>query len=160
MPSHGVPFGPGKKPISRWDRKNVKGMVGDEWHVPPPSRGRAIRHVLFDAGRRKSFFHRRLSTPAGDPGSLTLFHAVAGRHRLIAEHVTSETAVTVSGPHGDQAVWTLIPGRDNHWLDCLSGACTAESILGGKLRAPESASTAVIPQAVPPAKKRVRYIEI
>lgn len=136
MPSHGMPFGPAKMPISRWDRKKTgrKGLWGDEWHVPPPGRGRALRHVLFDHGRRLSFLHRRLATPAGDPGSLYLFHAPPNRHRLMSEHLTAEKGSKVSGTYGDLIVWTLIPGRDNHWLDCLSGCCTAESVLGGKLR--------------------------
>jgi hypothetical protein len=165
MPSHGVAFGAAKKPISRWDRKQTKGAVGDEWHVPPPSRGRAIRHVLFDAGRRKSFLHRRLATPPGDPGSLTLYHAAPGRHRLIAEHLTAESVVTVSGPYGESVAWTLQPGRDNHWLDCLSGCCTAESICGGRLAAPqvtrgvrEAAGDAI--KAEKKKRERVKYIEI
>jgi hypothetical protein len=147
----GQPFGPGKMPISRWNRKAVKGMVGDEWHVPPPGRGKAIRHVLFDAGRRKSFMHRRLCTPTGDPGSLTLFHAPPARHRLLSEHLTAEAAVEVSGPYGVLAEWRLQPGRDNHWLDCVSGCCTAESILGGRLR--ESVAAAVVAKLAetPPA---------
>lgn len=135
MPSHGMPFGPAKMPISRWDRKKSgkKGMYGEEWHIPPPGRGRALRHVLFDHGRRLSFLHRRLATAAGDPGSLYLYHASANRHRLIAEHLTSEKGSKASGTYGDLVIWTLLPGRDNHWLDCLSGCCTAESILGGKV---------------------------
>lgn len=163
MPSHGMPFGPAKCPISRWDRKKTKGAFGDEWHVPPPSRGRAIRHVIFDAGRRKAFLHRRLATPAGDPGSLVLYHAPAGWHRLLAEHVTAETGVTVSGPYGELIAWTLTPGRDNHWLDCLSGCCTAESILGAKLRPPTATAPAPIPKPQKPApakQPRVQYIDL
>lgn len=160
-PSHGIPFGPGKKPISRWDRKSAKGQVGDEWQIPPPSRGRSIRHVLFDAGRRKSFLQRRLATPIGDPGSLTLFHAPASRHRLLAEHLTAETGTKVSGPWGDQVDWRLIVGWDNHWLDCLSGCCTGESILGGKLKplvqAAAAASTASKPKS---PTKAVRYMTL
>jgi len=157
MPSHGVPFGPAKKPISRWDRKTTKGRIGDEWHIPPPARGRGIRHVLQDAGRRKSFLHRRLATPAGDPGSLTLYEAPPSRHRLIAEHLTAEVGTKVSGPYGEMTTWSLIPGRDNHWLDCVSGCCTAESILGGKLVIAENA--VVDGQKRRPKKKRVWYIE-
>lgn len=155
MPSHGVPFGAAKCPISRWNSKATKGKIGDEWHIPPPGRGRAIRHLLFDAGRRKSFLHRRLSTPAGDPGSLTLFHAPASRHRLLGEHLTAETGVNTSGPYGEVTVWTLQPGRDNHWLDCVSGCCTAESVLGGKLVSPLTAPVDVKP---PKKKKRVKYL--
>jgi hypothetical protein len=89
--------------------------------------------VVFDAGRRKSFLWRRLTTPAGDPGSLTFWHATGSRHRLISEHVTSEKGTQVSGPWGEMTVWQLIPGRPNHWLDCLSGCATAESMCGGRL---------------------------
>jgi len=170
MPAHGVPFGPAKRPISQWPRKTTKGAAGDEWHVPPPSRGRAIRHVLFDAGRRKSFLQRRLSTPAGDPGSLTLFAAAPHKHRLIAEHVTAEAGVKVSGPYGELTVWTLQPGRDNHWLYCLSGCCTAEAILGGQL-APAAVPAVVAATLVKDRpnlagetraakRQRVRYLEI
>ena len=31
------------------------------------------------------------------------------------------------------SLWNLQPGRDNHWLDCLSGCCIVESILGGQV---------------------------
>lgn len=164
MPSHGVPFGPAKRPIDRWDRKHVRGLIGEHWHVPPPGRGRAIRHVLIDAGRRKSALWRRLVTPAGDPGSLVLWAAPPNRHRLFAEHLTAETPVAVSGPYGDLVLWTLTPGRDNHWLDCLSGCLTAESMLGGKLRATVAAGTAAAaPAAAPkpkPKPKAVRYLDV
>lgn len=157
MPSHGVSFGPSKRPISRWERRSVKGQVGDEWHIPPPSRGRAIRHVLFDANRRKSFVHRRLATPVGDPGSLTLFHAPSARHRLIAEHLTAETGVRVSGPYGSLTEWRLTPGRDNHWLDCISGCCTAESMLGGKLKPSITrASSEPVPQPASTASRSAK----
>lgn len=131
MPSFGQAFGAGKRPISQWQQ--YKGTRGEEWHIPPPGRGRAIRHVLFDAGRRKTFLQRRINTPIGDAGGLSLFHAPASRHRLISEHLTAERGTEVSGPYGELVTWTLLPGRDNHWLDCLSGCCTAESILGGRV---------------------------
>lgn len=155
MPSHGAPFGPTKKPISRWDQKHAKGRIGDEWHIPPLGRGRVVQHVLFDAGRRKSFLQRRLATPLGDPGSLTLFCEQSYTHRLIAEHLTAETAARVTGPHGEMVVWTLTPNRDNHWLDCLSGCCTAESILGGQLSAGDVILGAA--QSAPRKRRTVRF---
>lgn len=134
LPSHGMSFGPNKCPIDRWDKKKIKGKSGDHWHIPPPKNSRGIRHVLFDAGRRKSFMHRRLATPAGDPGSLSLFHGPETRHRCFADHLTAEVGRNESGQYGELTMWKLLPGRDNHWLDCLSGCVTAESILGGQLR--------------------------
>lgn len=133
-PSHGQSFPPTKCPISRWDPKKTKGVIGDDWHFPPRARGRNIRHVLFDANRRKTFLMRRLATPAADPGSLSLFHAPAGSHRLIGDHVTAEVGKQVETPWGDLTIYSLLPGRDNHLLDCLSGICTAESMLGGKIQ--------------------------
>ena len=136
VPSHGIPYGPAKCPISRYERKKNKGAVlGDEWMMPPAHKCRGVRHVVFDAGRRKSFLWRRLTTPVGDPGSLTLFNAKPSRHRLLSEHVTAERGTQVSGPWGEMTVWTLIPGRENEWLDILSGCCTAESMCGGRLPA-------------------------
>jgi len=137
MPTHGVAWGPAKKPMRRWDKKTVKGQLGEDWHIPPPSRGRSIRHVLIEVNSRKSFLHRRLATPPGDPGSLTLFHGTAARHRAVSEHLTAETGVKVFGPYGEMTQWKLTPNRDNHWLDCISNCATGESILGGKLANPK-----------------------
>ena len=155
LPSHGLPFTAKKCPISRWDRSKIKGRCGDEWHIPPANRGNGIRHVLFDPGRRKSFMHRRLSTPAGDPGSLTLFHAPPARHRMIADHLTSESGVREEGAYGDWIRWALLPGRDNHLLDCVSGVCTANSIAGGEL---ESTLKAPAKPKGAPKRKRVKYL--
>lgn len=157
LPSHGIPIGPAKCPISRYDRKKTKGQIGDEWMIPPRAAKRPCQHVTFDAGRRKSFLHRRLSTPIGDPGCLTLFDAPPATHRLLAEHVTAETGVKVSGPYGDLTVWTAIPGRDNHWLDCLSGCCTAESICGGKLDAGTIGGVVVTAPAGKRKKRSFRF---
>lgn len=155
MPSHGTPFGPAKKPISRWDRRHAKGRIGEEWHIPPLSRGRVIQHVLIDAGRRKSFLQRRLATPLGDPGSLTFFKEQPYTHRLIAEHLTAETGTRVSGPYGEMIAWTVTPNRDNHWLDCLAGCATAESICGGQL----NAGNLVLTQTGPPAARKRRTVK-
>lgn len=143
MPSHGQSFGPAKCPISRWDRTNLKeAVVGDEWLLPAPKKCRIIRHVVFDANRRKAFLWRRLCTPIGDPGAMVFFHAEPQRHRLLAEHIASEKGTRVTGPHGELIVYQLSPGQPNHWLDCLSGCATAESICGGKLRSALPQATA------------------
>jgi hypothetical protein len=165
MPAHGMAFGPAKCPISRWSAKQVKGLAGDEWHVPPPARGRGIRAALFDAGRRKTFLQQRFATAPGDEGSLSFFHAEPNRHRLISEHAASERGVKVSGPYGELIEWRLQPGQDNHYLDCLSMAATAESICGGRLLPPKIKSTLPDPKAetaTAPKKRRQRvsYLQL
>ncbi len=162
MPSHGLPMGPAKCPISRWD-KGKKGAVGDEWHVPPPARGRGIRPLLYDFGRRRTFCLGRWATPAGTQGSLTLFHAPDGRHRMISEHLTAEAGVKVTGPYGELIVYTLPPGRDNHLGDCVSGAMTVESVCGGKLLPVKMVAATEIPKAEAPKKnkrQRVKYLDL
>jgi hypothetical protein len=166
-PSHGMAFGAAKCPISRYDRAgNKTAKLGDEWMLPSPKKCRIVRHVVFDAGRRKSFLWRRLTTPLGDPGSLCLFDGEPARHRLFCEHLTAEVPTKTYGPYGEVIVWTLRPGRPNHWLDCLSGCCTAESMLGGKLaiatpRSPShAAGTADKSPAPRPARQAVRPLDL
>ena len=49
---------------------------------------------------------------------------------MLSEHLTSEyqTRVEAKGRVVDE--WRLIPGRDNHWLDCVIGAAVAASYTG------------------------------
>ena len=164
MPSHGVAFPASKRPISQWDRRRTKGRVGDEWHIPPPGRGAVQQHVVCDANRRKAFLDRRLATPRGDPGALSLFDAEPWMHKLLIEHLTSERRSLVSGPYGQLTVYNLLPGREDHWRDCLAGCCTAESILGGKLQASLAAAAAstanTVGRATPKKSKPVKYLDL
>jgi len=155
LPSHGLAYTAKKCPISRWDRSKIKGRAGDEWHIPPASSGNGIRHVLFDPGRRKSFLQRRLATPLGDPGSLALYHAPPVRHRMIADHLTAEAGAREDGAYDEWIRWTLLPGRDNHLLDCVSGCCTANSIQGGELSSTLQTPARDKPK---PKKPRVKYL--
>jgi phage terminase large subunit GpA-like protein len=82
---------------------------------------------LYDTNAWKSFFAARMKLPASDPQAFTIH---AGNHELLAEHLTSEypTRVEARGRVVDE--WRMIPGRDNHWLDCVVGAAVAASFTG------------------------------
>jgi hypothetical protein len=86
-----------------------------------------------------------------------MFHATPAQHRLIAEHITAEIGTKVSGPYGELTVWQALPGRDNHWLDCLSGCCTAESIRGGKLESLQAGGVVVTGTAPTKRRRVIRF---
>ena len=92
---------------------------------------RTVRHVVFDTNYWKSFVHARLAVPMGDPGCLSLFGRQPERHRLLAEHLTSEYRVKTEGRGRTVDEWKLrVDGLDNHWLDCLVGCAVAASMGG------------------------------
>ena len=138
MPSHGRYVGASSIPFSDYKRKRGE-RIGLNWRVPVVAGKRAVRHVVFDTNYWKSFVHARLAVPMGDPGALSLFGHTPGkpeRHRLIAEHLTSEYRVKTEGRGRTVDEWKLRAsggGLDNHWLDCLVGASVAASMEGAVL---------------------------
>lgn len=133
MPSHGRYVGASSIPFSDYKRKRGE-RLGLNWRVPLVTGKRAIRHVVYDTNYWKSFVHARLAVPMGDPGCLSLFGRDAARHRLLADHLTSEYRVKTEGRGRTVDEWKLrVAGLDNHWLDCLVGAAVAASMQGAVL---------------------------
>ncbi len=132
-PSHGRYVGAASVPFSEYRRRPGE-RVGLNWRVPSVSGKRTIRHVVFDTNYWKSFVRARLAVPMGDPGCLSLFGRKAARHRLLAEHLTSEYCIQTEGRGRTVDEWKVrANGGDNHWLDCLVGAAVAASIEGAVL---------------------------
>lgn len=132
MPSHGQFFGPDSKPLHEY-RPEPGGRLGFHWRIPGEIRRGAVRHVNIDTNHWKSFVHRRLAVARGDRGCLTLFGDDPKQHRLIADHLVSESCFPqISEKTGRRVeVWKLKPGRpDNHWLDAIAGVCVAASMQG------------------------------
>jgi len=78
----------------------------------------------------------------GDPGSLSLFGHKPERHRMIADHLTSEYRVTTQGRGRSVDEWKIrAEASDNHRLDCLVASAVAGSMQGvtlaGYERVPE-----------------------
>ncbi|MCB9492605.1 MAG: phage terminase large subunit family protein, partial [Dehalococcoidia bacterium] len=142
MPAHGRYVGASSIPFNEYKRKRGE-RVGLNWRVPTTSGRRAVRHVLFDANWWKSFVLGRFVTPLGDPGSLSLFGRRPERHRMLAEHLTSEIRVRTEGRGRTVDEWRLKqPGLDNHWLDCLVGCAVAASMEGSVLFGTDTKPTA------------------
>ncbi|MBR4834833.1 MAG: phage terminase large subunit family protein [Thermoguttaceae bacterium] len=134
LPSHGMGVGASSRAFG--DYKAQRGdVVGLHWRVPNAIGKRSTRHAVIDANFWKSFIHGRLATAPGDPGCLSL-NGDPGERGLIASHLTAEYCVPTVNERTGRRVneWKLRMKRpDNHWFDCLVGACVGASICGAKL---------------------------
>jgi len=144
MPSHGRFVGASSQPFSEYKRKPGD-RLGHNWRMPNVRGKRAVRHVVYDTNYWKSFVHARLAVPMGQRGCLSLFGDNPERHRLLAEHLTSEYRVRTEGRGRTVDEWKMRPERgDNHWFDCLVGCAVAASIQGAVLEGTQ----------IPPEKRR------
>lgn len=146
-PSHGKYVGASSVPVDEWQRKPGE-RIGAGWRLGIGAD--RSRRVVFDTNLWKSFVQARLTTALGDPGALALYGRQPERHRLIAEHLTSEYSVRTEGRGRTVDEWKLrAVGRDNHWLDCLVGCAVAASMQGVALAGEKS-----------PVRERVSFSEM
>jgi len=135
LPTHGRYVGASGQTIS--DKKPDKGeRVGANWRTSTIGKQ---RHVLFDTNAWKTFMVARMKLPVGDPQAFTLH---AGEHEMLAEQLASEVPVRVASKARACDEWKLIPGRDNHLLDCVVGAAVAASFVGVSAVGAEARPTA------------------
>lgn len=132
LPSHGKYFGASATPISQYQQRPGE-RLGFNWRITSGQGKRAIKHVVYDSNSMKSFLAARLRTAIGDKGAIAVWGDKPDRHRMLAEHLTSEVPIKTEARGRSVDEWRLIPGRENHLLDCLVGACVAASIQGASL---------------------------
>ena len=127
----GVGLGAKNRPISEYRRKPGE-RYGHHWYMPNVRATSEFPHVAADVNYWKTWLHRALAAPAGEPGNITLWGRQAKPHELLAEHIAnSETWVETMGHGRTVHEWSPRPNRpDNHWLDCLVGCAVAASTLG------------------------------
>jgi phage terminase large subunit GpA-like protein len=154
FPSRGQGITAGQKPIYDYDRKRGD-RIGHYWWIPKADRRRASRHLRIDTNYWKTFAIEGLADARGSRRSIDLYGKDPGQHRLLADHLTAETATETEGHGRTVQQWHLIPGRDNHWLDCLVGTAAAASLHGA---APGPTSTKRKPTTTPRRRKRVAYL--
>lgn len=129
MPSHGRGISAKAAPMETWQKRPGE-EHGQGWVVSSVREGRSVRHVVIDTNFWKTFAAQRFQTPMGDRGCLTLWGDKPEQHRMLKDHLTAETAVETSGRGRDLTEWSELPGRDNHWFDCLVGCHVAASMCG------------------------------
>ncbi len=123
IPVHGRGGGPTTRPIHEIKKKAGE-RLGPGWRLGTVG---GQRGAIFDADFWKGYVSGRLATAIGDPGALT-FHQ--GDHELLVDHLTAEKPLAVSARGRTVDQWQLLPGRDNHLLDCLTMAAVAASTAG------------------------------
>ena len=130
LPSKGQGITAAQRPFSEY-RKNQGDKIGFNWMIPNVRKKRSIRYILYDTNFWKSFYRERLLTAKGDPGSLTVYGNDEEHHRHLAEQLSSEVSEPTMGRGRRVDVWKMLPGRENHWLDCLVGNMVAANEKGG-----------------------------
>lgn len=131
LPSFGKSVGAKGRPISAWQKK--KG----EWRglecTIPPAKGRIIRHLMYDTNFWKSQAMRRLSSPIGETGCVTIYGGMNHRHGFLAEHLAAEKPRDIEDKLSGRIVteWAPPPGvTENHWFDCFVGNCVLANTMG------------------------------
>lgn len=153
LPAHGRGGGPTTRPIHEIGKKPGE-RLGPGWRVGTVG---GQRGMIFDADFWKTFLAGRLTTTVGDPGDLTLH---AGEHEMLVEHLTAERPITVSARGRTADVWQLLPGRENHLLDCLTMAAVAASISGVNAAGAEIATRQRRKVEIPrPGERRVIQVK-
>lgn len=126
----GVAYGAKRKPITQKVTKTGE-RKGSGWFYTT-SRRASVRTLEIDTYFWKTFFHQRLSTAIGDPGSFSLYQVKTPQiHRLVAEHFCAEYRTQLEGSYGKVDEWFMRPGSpDNDYLDCAVGAAAIASFDG------------------------------
>lgn len=123
LPAHGRFVGASSSMIT--DRKPDKGeRVGSNWRTSTIGRQ---RHLLFDTNAWKSLVAARCKLPKADTQAMTIH---SGTHEMLSEQWSAEYPIRVEARGRTVDEWRLVPGRDNHWWDCVIGASVAASYIG------------------------------
>ena len=156
LPSKGQGVTAAQRPFTEY-RRNQGDKIGFNWMIPNVRKKRSIRYILYDTNFWKSFFRERLLTAPGDPGSLTIYGSDAEHHRNLAEQLSSEISEPTTGRGRRVDIWKMLPGRENHWLDCIVGNLVAANEKGGcKLSSIVGVPARTTPRAQQPEERRPR----
>lgn len=106
--------------------------IGNNYHLVQME-GSPVPLVEVNSDAWKTFTHQRLSTPADQPGTMTLYEARPTEHMSIAKHLSSEKQVEIFDPKkGTLIRWERVH-KNNHWFDTSYLACAAAHYVGVNL---------------------------
>ena len=148
-PSKGRAVKASNAPMSEFKSREGE-RIGHYWMQTTIGRGRApARLVQIDTNYWKTQAYRKLKLGRADKGTLTVFGEPHQHPTLFAQWLSEKPHPVRSETNGRVVwEWRTIPGRDNHWWDCLVGAMAAASFAG-----------VVVSQAQPaPIKKKRRSL--
>lgn len=140
----GHSFPPGKKPLEEYnpqegwlfEHEQFPHVKESKW-VMKPGPGGGYRIILADVSRLKSFLHKRLATPSGSQGCITLYEDLPERHTMFADHLAKSeipTPTTLGGV--TKEVWIEKPNMkgENDYLDVAAGCVCMASVSGASLK--------------------------
>lgn len=130
-PCHGKGMTVTSKPMAQW--KAGEGETnGDHWFRRAGKRG--LRYLTTDVNYWKTFVHNGLNLMPEERHSISLFKAQPHQHRMLADHLTSETRQRPKAPDGRTVdIWSPKPGTENHLFDVIVHCAVGASELGVKL---------------------------
>lgn len=130
--------------------------IGENYHIEKHSTGMVIKA---DANEWKTWAHKRLTTPIGQPGAMTLFQVEGRQHEQFAKHLTSEQAMDKWIPlKGLKTIWEK-KQKKNHWFDALYYACVGGHWAGARLFSPKPVVVETKPTVIEEPRTFVRKIE-
>lgn len=147
MPSKGHAVNAAGKPMTEWEIKDHE-RPGFHFVVTTDPTRRAVRLIKYDTHFWKTFVANRLATLG--PGTLSVFGTDPGRHKMLADHFKSEFCTKTEGRGRTVWDWKVLPGQDNHLLDCVVGCYAAAALQGCRLGENRTAT-------VPKKKRRISY---
>lgn len=106
-------------------------LIGENYHISiQPDR---TMLMAIDSNEWKTWVHKRLTTPLGKPGAMTLFDGDVTVHGVFAKHLTAERQVEqfIAGK-GQKILWEH-PGKHNHWFDAIYYASAGGHLAGWRL---------------------------
>jgi hypothetical protein len=128
LPSKGFGIGAKANPMALWAKRDGE-RRGHGWILGFPESGKG-KLVKIDRNTWGTFVAGRLQSPDGTPGAIRLPGDKPHEHELFADHLASEFGEPTEGRGRKLHEWSLLPGRENHWLDCMVLAAVAVSTLG------------------------------
>ena len=154
MPAKGWYVGPNQQQLSDYKRKRGD-SVGLHWMIPAKLGRGAVKQLKVDTNWWKSFVHKRLAVPIGDPSALTLWGKSKTYHEMFAKHLLAERCDVQTSRNADVSVdvWEELPGMENDLFDCMVGAAVAASMEGAKAPGLEAAQR-------PMKRRRVTLAEL
>ncbi len=127
---------------------------GDGWYHALTLK-RDARLLVYNTDHWKSLAAERIRTPLGGRGTLSICGRGEAEHYAFAQHCTSERPEPKKKKTGEVFdKWAALPGRPNHWWDCLVGCHVGAARLGIALDAIGGQASA------PRAGKAIRLSEL
>lgn len=111
-------------------------MQESKWCVRPYAKNPADRYIQADVNRLKSFLMKRLASPRGSEGAITIYEDIPDRHTMFAMHICSEYPELIIAGARQKDCWQVKDGfrSDNDMLDIAVGCMALASICGASLK--------------------------